>query len=268
MLMTPVSALMGILMFLTAVLFAMLGQGGGAVYTPLQVIFGIDFHIAATTSLFLIMSGAIAALPVYQRAGLIDWPLALTLEAAAVAGGFAGGMVSGTFSQAFLTLTFALLVACVAGLMIADLRVESCARLPTITTMCWQRRHGNHNYKVNLLLGLPLAGLAGFASGLLGIGGGMFLVPLMVLVLGVPMEIAVGSSSLMVGLTAASGFSGHLFAGHWDWRTSILLAVIVFLGARLGAQLSVQTDKRLIQRFFGLVLMTLAGLMVARIVLT
>lgn len=267
MLMTPVGVLLWILMFLTAVLFAMLGQGGGAVYTPLQVIFGVDFHIAATTSLFLIMSGAVAALPVYYRAGVIDWPLALTLEAAAVAGGFAGGLISERFSQVFLTLTFAALVALVAVLMIANLRIESCARLPTFTRLCWQRQHSSHSYRVNLLLGLPLAGLAGFASGLLGIGGGMFLVPLMVLVLGVPIEIAIGSSSLMVGLTAAAGFSGHLLAGHWDWRTSLLLAAIVFLGARFGAHLSIKTDKRRIQGIFGWLLLALAGSMLARIAL-
>ncbi len=262
---TPVSVLLWIMMFLTAVVFSMLGQGGGAVYTPLQIIFGIEFHIAATTSLFLIMAGAIAALSVYHRAGLIDWPLALTLEAAAMSGGFAGGLISERFPQTLLTVWFAVLMGLVAGLMIANFRLEGCARLPTIARLCWQRHHGTHSYKVNLLIGLPVAGLAGFVSGLLGIGGGMFLVPLMVLMLGVPIEIAIGSSSLMVGLTAAAGFSGHLIAGHWDWRTSLFLAVVVFLGARLGAHLSIHIDKQRIQGIFGGMLLALAGLMLIRV---
>ncbi len=267
--MTPLTLLLMLLLFVTAAVFAMFGQGGGAVYTPLQVLFGIPFHVAAATSLFLIMIGALASLPVYHRARLIDWPLALTLEAAAMAGSFGGGLISDRFPPQSLTLAFAILIAIAAGVTLADIRLETCARLPTLVSrFCWQRRHAETHYRVNLLLGLPLAGIAGFASGLLGIGGGLFLVPLMVLVLNVPIQIAIGSSALMVGLTAAAGFGGHALAGHWDWRASLLLAGAVFLGARLGAHLTTRIDKHRIQPLFGAFLLVLAGLLLLRIVLT
>jgi len=90
----------------------------------------------------------------------------------------------------------------------------------------------------------------------------------MVLVLNVPIQIAIGSSALMAGLTAVAGFCGHLLAGHWDWRTSVLLAGGVFLGARLGAHVTTQIDKRRIQSIFGGILLILAGLMLVRISLT
>ncbi len=263
---TPFVALLMFLMFVTAALFAMFGQGGGAVYTPLQVLFGIDFHVAAATSLFLIMIGALAALPVYHRARLIDWPLALTLEAAAMTGSFGGGLVSGRFPPQTLSLIFALLIGVVAVVTLADFRLETCARVPAFATrFCWQRRHGDQRYRVNLLLGLPLGAVAGFASGLLGIGGGLFLVPLMVLVLNVPIQIAIGSSALMVGLTAAAGFTGHLLAGHWDWRASLLFTVAVFTGARLGAHLTTRLDKHRVQTIFGWFLLALAVLMSIRV---
>ncbi len=55
-------------MFGVAVVFSMPGQGGGALYTPLQVWMGIEFHEAATTSLFLIMVTSAAASLVFHKA--------------------------------------------------------------------------------------------------------------------------------------------------------------------------------------------------------
>ncbi len=65
------------IIFLVAVVFSMLGQGGGTLYTPLQVLFGLDFHVAATTSLFLIMITSLSATLVFRKAKKVDWPLAI-----------------------------------------------------------------------------------------------------------------------------------------------------------------------------------------------
>jgi uncharacterized membrane protein YfcA len=84
--------ILAVAMFAVAVVFSMLGQGGGAIYTPLQVGMGIEFHEAATTSLFLIMVTSAAASLVFYKAKRIDWPLALVLETVTTAGGFTGGL--------------------------------------------------------------------------------------------------------------------------------------------------------------------------------
>ena len=55
-------------MLAVAIVFSMLGQGGGAMYTPLQVWFGVNFHQAATTSLFLIMVTSVSASLVFHKA--------------------------------------------------------------------------------------------------------------------------------------------------------------------------------------------------------
>jgi len=92
----------------------------------------------------------------------------------------------------------------------------------------WQRKFGEEEYSVNLLLGLPITALSGLAAGLLGIGGGATKVPLMVLLCGIPMKIAVGTSCFMVGITALSGFWGHFFAGHFEPKMALILALVVF----------------------------------------
>ena len=251
------------IMFAIALVFSMLGQGGGVLYTPVQVWVGIDFHVAATTSLFLIMTTSLSATLVFRKARRVDWPLAIVLETATTTGGLVGGLFSGRFSGSFLMILFAAVVAFAAVFMLRDFQAEhECPQRSSF--FGWNRQLGDQHYCVNLAIALPVSFAAGAISGLVGVGGGILKVPMMVLLFGIPMEIAVGSSALMVGLTAAGGFAGHLFAGHWDWRMSLVLAVAVFAGAQIGARISLGVDRKRLRRAFGVLLLIVAGLMVRR----
>lgn len=251
-------------MFAVAVVFSMLGQGGGALYTPLQVWLGIDFHEAATTSLFLIMVTSLAASLVFHKARRIDWPLAIALETVTAAGGFAGGLGSGRLSGRTLTLLFAGVIGAAAIFMVRPMRERAPCASGGGGFLAWRRTLGQQHYCVNLALALPFSFLAGALSGLVGVGGGLIKVPLMVLVLGVPMDIAVGSSALMVGVTAGGGFAGHLVRGHWSWRLSLLLAAVVFVGAQIGSRLTVKLDKKRLKVGFGGFLLVIAATMVLK----
>jgi len=253
-------------MFVVALVFSMLGQGGGVLYTPIQVWSGIDFHVAATTSLFLIMVTSLSATIVFRKAKRVDWPLAIVLETATALGGLAGGLVSGRFSGSTLMVLFAGVIALAAFFMLRDFKSSrECAERSSV--FGWRRRLGEQEYCVNLLLALPISFVAGAVSGLVGVGGGILKVPMMVLLFGIPMEIAVGSSAFMVGLTAAGGFAGHVASGHWDWRTSLVLAVVVFAGAQIGPRMSIAVDRRKMKRGFGWFLFFIALVMCVRAVL-
>ncbi len=253
-------------MFAVALVFSMLGQGGGALYTPLQVWSGIGFHEAATTSLFLIMVTSLSASLVFHKARKIDWPMAIVLESVTALGGFAGGLASGLLSGATLSLLFAGIIASAAVFMIRPIRKQVPAGPRSGGVFAWRRVLGEQTYSVNLAVALPLSLLAGLASGMVGVGGGLIKVPLMVLVLGIPMDIAVGSSALMVGLTAGGGFAGHLLNGHWDWRVSLVLAAAVFVGGQIGSRITVGLDKARLKRGFGGFLVVIAATMVLKAV--
>ena len=253
-------------MFAVAVVFSMLGQGGGVLYTPIQVWSGIDFHVAATTSLFLIMVTSLSATIVFRKAKRVDWPLAIALETVTALGGLIGGIASGRFSGRLLMLLFALVIAFAAIFMVRDFQRDHDCRAPS-RLFGWRRRLGEQQYCVNLLLALPISFAAGAISGLVGVGGGILKVPMMVLLFGIPMEIAVGSSAFMVGLTAAGGFAGHVVSGHWDWRVSLILAAAVFVGGQLGARTSVGIDRKKMKKGFGWFLLVIAGLMTTKAVI-
>ncbi|MBU4047249.1 sulfite exporter TauE/SafE family protein, partial [bacterium] len=118
----------------------------------------------------------------------------------------------------------------------------------------WLIKFGEDEYSVNLLLGLPITALAGLMAGLLGIGGGIIEVPLMVLLLGVPMKIAVGTSCFMVGITALFGFWGHYFAGHFELKMALILSLVVFAGAQAGSRISIKVDKILLKKIYAVFL--------------
>ena len=123
---------------------------------------------------------------------------------------------------------------------------------------CWRRDFNGQTYKVNLLLTLPITAGIGILSGMLGITGGVIKLPLMVLFCGVPMEIAVATSTVMVAVTALFGLSGHVLAGHFDYSIVLPLAIAAFVGGQIGSRISVKADKRVLKRIFGMVLLAIA----------
>ena len=256
-----------LVMTAAATLFAALGQGGGVLYTPIQLFFGISFHTAATTSLFLIMVLSLSSTQVFRKAGLVDWPMAFVLESSTTLGAFLGGLYSGHFSGRALTYLFAVVIATAAVFMVRRFQLDPNCEGVANDFFHWARRVGKESYCINLGLGLPVSFVAGVVSGLIGVSGGILKVPMMVLLLGVPMSVAVGSSAFMVGLTATGGFLGHLAAGQFDWKVALALAPGIFLGGQIGARRGVKVDKEAMKRYFGYFLLALAALLVIRTVL-
>ncbi len=108
------------------------------------------------------------------------------------------------------------------------------------------------------MLTLPITAGIGVLSGMLGITGGVIKLPLMVLFCGVPMDIAIATSTVMVAVTALFGLGGHIMAGHFDLSMIIPLAVGAFIGGQIGSRISIKSDKSKLKRIFGFVLMLIA----------
>lgn len=251
-------------MFLTALVFSALGLGGGTLYLPIQLFFHIDFHVAATTSLFLILVTSLSSTLVFRKAKIVDWALALVLETATTLGGFFGGLYSGRFSSETLTFLFIGVIAVAACFMVRKIKdrpdlVAGLARFPS-----WGRHSGLERYKINLAIALPISLLVGGLSGLIGVGGGILKIPMMVLLFRVPMNVAVGSSAFMVGVTASGGFLGHLKAGQCDWKIALALSPAVFLAAQIGARRSIKVEKAKLKIYFGYLLLALAVILAIR----
>jgi len=252
--------------FISAAISSMIGVGGGVLYVPILLAFGFPFYQAAAISIFIIMSLSISSSLVYCRVQLIDWKLALLIEPLTAIMSLIGGYYSSSLRINELQILFILVLIVSGYFMIKSIKEIQDKFINEKKWGYWLRKFGEEEYSVNLLIGLPLTALAGLMAGLLGIGGGIIKVPLMALLLGVPMKIAVGTSCFMVGITALFGFWGHFFAGHFELKMALILALVVFAGAQAGSRISIKVDKILLKKIYAIFLFLISAWMIVNVV--
>jgi uncharacterized membrane protein YfcA len=235
-----------------SVLFSMLGQGGGAFYVPMLLAVSVPFYVAAATSQVLIMVVSLSSMLVFAKAKMLDWKLVLLIEPPTNLGSFLGGYLSEYIPSYVARSCFAGVLLIGAYFMYKP--VKEHARSPSDGRWWkWHRTGVAEPYTINVLVLVPIMIAAGFVAGMLGVGGGLVKVPAVVLLGGVPMKIAVGSSSLMIGITALTGF-----VGHFDLKLAAILAVGVLIGSQIGPRLSVRIDREKLKKFFAVLLLAIA----------
>jgi len=251
--------LLAAVFLVVSAVFSMLGLGGGILYVPILLFAGISIKDAPAISLILIVATSSAALWTYWRNRKVDWKLALVIDPPTDVMAFVGGYFSWLVPELILQLLLAGILFVAAAFMLAD---RVLARPPAETAgrwWYWHRQFGELNYSVNLPLVLSATGLIGLLSGMIGITGGIIKLPIMVLLCGVPMDVAVATSMVMVAVTAAFGLAGHAVGHAVQWPLGLALAVAALAGGTIGSRISIRTDRTLLRRLFGLLLLGVAA---------
>jgi len=257
-------AMGAILVFGIAVVMAMVGRGGGNFYVPSLVLAGCSMHQAATTGQLILVCTALAALLVYGTKGVVDWKLALVIDPPTDVMALVGGYFAHWLPGGSLKLVFAGLLVLAGFLM---LRQAPQARAGTERRIGFWRRHfAGYDYAVNLWLAIPITTATGLVAGMVGISGGSFKIPLMVLACGVPMRIAIGTSSAMVAATALMGFIGHSAAGDLNVSWALPAAMVAVVGGLVGGTLSLKTDPTSLKKLFAYTTLLAAVFMVGNAV--
>ena len=238
-------------------IFSMLGQGGGAFYVPMLLALSVPFYVAATTSQVLIVVVSFSSALLFAKAKMLDWKLVLLIEPPTNLGAFAGGYLSPYIPSYFARICFAAVLIVGARYMYKPAN-ERLQTAPHVHWWQWKRTDVAEPYMINVLVLVPVMVLAGFVAGMLGVGGGLIKVPAVVLLGGVPMKIAVGSSSLMIGITALTGFLGHLLRGHFDLKLTAVLAAGVLIGSQIGPRLGIKADRTKLRKYFAILLLAIA----------
>ena len=248
-----------------AIPFSMVGQGGGSTYVPILVTAGMEMHEASTTSLFMIMLASISATLLFGRKRTVDWKLLFSVAPLAILGSFFGGYVAQFVTSLVLKVIFAIVLAIAAFFMLRPATEGQCPSFMPRWKL-WDRTCGEYQYQISMGVLIPAIAVAGFVAGLIGVGGGLFVLPMLVLLFGCPMRIAIGVSTTYVGITALPGFVGHLAGGDpFNIWVALPLAAAAFAGARLGPIISLRTSVTRLRVILAIILIALAAWMVAKV---
>ncbi|HSO51777.1 MAG TPA: sulfite exporter TauE/SafE family protein [Actinomycetes bacterium] len=234
-------ALTLLLGFATGVLSALFGVGGAIVSNPGLRALGAEPLVAVGTTLPSILPGAITGTLRYRREGLIDWRLITPAAAAGLLAVVAGALLSHAVPGGghLLLLLIAVLLAftawrtAVTGPGGPD-PAEEDADQPASPAPAGRTRW----------VAAGIGVVAGLLSGLLGIGGGVIMVPAFTELLGLSLKSAIATSLVCVGIFGVPATITHAVLGDIDWRLAALLTIGVIPGARVGASLTIRTAER------------------------
>jgi uncharacterized membrane protein YfcA len=238
--------------FLIAIVASLTGIGGGIFMVPVMTLL-YDFlpANAAGTSLTSIIFTAVASTLNYARQKRIYWRTGLVLAIVTAPGAYLGAWLTTLLNARDLGLIFGFFLIGVAVYIIADLNNL--------------RRSQNQETKVRmsdieliksgktLVLGAGLSFFGGLASGLLGIGGGLLVVPIMTFAMGMAIHLATATSMFTMIFTSISGVAQHYQANHINFEYALLLALGAIFGAQVGAYTSKRISSKNLRRVFGVI---------------
>ncbi|MEI8001530.1 MAG: sulfite exporter TauE/SafE family protein [Actinomycetes bacterium] len=245
----------------TGVLSGMFGVGGAMVSTPGIRALGATPLQAVGSTLPSVVPSSISGTIRYARAGLIRWDVfwwvAPTGIVASVGGALLTTVIPGNGHP--LMLATAALVGFTAIRLGRPVRTVEVNLDPTAAGASASASAGAAPAPRTEVWRLLVVGLAaGALSGLLGIGGGLLLVPVFVGTVRLPLKVALGTSLACVGVLAIPGTITHALLGHIDWSFAIPLAIGVVPGAQLGAMLAIRASDRALRISVAVVLGTIA----------
>jgi uncharacterized membrane protein YfcA len=274
---------------------SLLGLGGGILIVPLlTLVFGLPLITAVGVSLVCVIMTSGAAAGVYLERRVANLRLGMTLELFTAIGALGGALVAFLIPERVIEGVFAFLLAYTAATMArrrdpapvedgaailddaelpdADPVQDAIAAAeadpepaPSSEDTPFVETLSGPGYQVHRI-GPGIVGslVAGVASALLGIGGGLVKVPVMHVVMGVPLRVATATSNLMVGITASASAIIYLLRGGIDAYATAPTAIGVFIGASVGSRVAHRIDLRVLRLLFVLILLYTAFEMVQK----
>jgi len=270
----------------TGLFGSLLGLGGGVLLVPLLTLgFDLPVREAVGVSLVCVIITSAASATVFLDRGVANLRLGMVLELFTAIGALIGGLIAFLLDERFLAGLFALLLAYTAVTMLrprgpatedppadapaggddgaADSRPAGA--WTRVGRAMAGRNTAGHSDRIRRPIPGAIGGVGGgVTSALLGVGGGLIMVPIMHVVMGIPLRVSTATSNFMIGVTASTSAIVYLLRGGIDPYATGPAAVGVFVGAAIGSRIVHRVHTRLLRLLFAAVLAYTAVLMVQR----
>jgi uncharacterized membrane protein YfcA len=233
--------------FVFSGLLAMAGLGAAFLFVPLFYYLGVPLAEATPTALLLNVVSMLFATVNYWRGKLINWRVGLPVLIMAVILSPFGARLTASVNKTVLLALFAAFLV-FAGFMMLFYKAK--------------RREKPLGRPVEIGAGMGVGSVAGFLGGLLGVGGGNFILPVLNW-LGLDAKMAAGTTALVVVFSSLSGFLGHASMGGIDPLFVAVMAVMAAVGSMVGSQLmKTKISSVQLKRIIGILLWLIAAKMI------
>jgi uncharacterized protein len=244
---TAVGLLLG---FTVGLSLGLLGGGGSILTVPIFVyVLGFGAKESIAMSLFVVGLTALFGAASHWRAGHVDLRIALLFGAFAMAGTYGGARLAVYFSGAAQLALFAVVMLVAAAFMFGGQRGLPEEAVPRAV-----------RGSLAAIALIALEGIAvGVLTGLVGVGGGFLIVPALVLLGGLPMKHAVGTSLLVIALKSGTGFLGYMNQVDVAWLFMALFSAVAVGGILVGSRLVRHVPAASLRRAFALFLVAMGA---------
>ncbi|MEO7981799.1 MAG: sulfite exporter TauE/SafE family protein [Sporichthyaceae bacterium] len=236
---------------LIGVLLGLLGAGGSILAVPALVYgAGQPLSSAVPTSLLVVGVSAAAAVVARVRASQVQWRIAAVVGGSGIPAAFAGTAVNRALNPRVVLVGFAVVMVVAAVRMLREQpEAGSACALPD----------GGVNWRGCLPKAVGTGVAVGFLTGLFGVGGGFLIVPALVLLLGLPMTVAVGTSLLVVAVNSAAGLAAHAGSADIDYGLAAVFTGAAVAGSLLAARVAARLPADRLRRWFAWLVLAVAA---------
>ena len=229
--------------FAVALVYSTVGLGGGSSYLALLALSAVPYPTIAPIALTCNLLVASSGLYFFRRSGCLSLKQVLPFVATSIPAAYWGGTVA-LEKETFTWLLGVSLAVAAFRLFLSDRAFASKEGLT------WKRAW---------IVGIPVGSILGFWSGLVGIGGGIFLAPLLLLIGWADAKQAAAASSLFIIVNSAAGLAGHLARGTPEFSFLMPLLAAVFFGGQIGSRLgSRRISKLVLQRVTAILILAVS----------
>ena len=238
-----------LLALLVGLSLGLLGGGGSILAVPVLVYgAGLPPKAAIATSLIVVGATSLFALIPHARRGHVEWRTGAIFSGTAMVGAYLGGLAASWFSGTTLLLCFAAMM--------------------VVTALAMFRGRGELEARTDRALPIALViaeGLiVGAATGFVGAGGGFLVVPALVLLGGMAMHKAIGTSLMVIALKSFAAFAGHAAHISIDVQLTLMVTTFAIVGSMLGAAMAKSIPAQVLRKAFAGFVLLMASYIVWR----
>lgn len=236
------------LALLVGVSLGLLGGGGSILTVPiLTYVIGMEPREAIASSLLIVGITSVGGLIAHAREQRVRWNVGVLFGIAGMGGAFLGGLAGGVIPGVVLMILFAIMMVVTAIAMIRGRKTEAAPSSET----------GKKQLPLVRIVGD--GAIVGFATGLVGAGGGFLIVPALNLLGGLPIAVAVGTSLLVIVLKSFAGFAGYLLSVQINWPVVGAFSATALIGSFIGSRIAGIIPEQALRKGFGVFVLVMGA---------